>query len=127
MDNRLFTLETTPIEIIEGDTVEIPYQVTTKNGGYVNLEEAIKKIEWRLNPYNCFGGEPLIKKAFIKDDPKAEGVVLSETSLDCFSVILNPDDTEGFAGLYTYQIIITNADEVVTRRVQGNIHVWQKI
>lgn len=120
MDNRLFTLETTPIEIIAGDTIEIPYQALKRNGDIVNLRSPDTEIEWRLSPYDCLGVVVLTKKL-------SEGQIdLSDDGVDCFSVVLFPEDTENLMGLHTYQITITDPSGAVNRRVQGSIHIWQR-
>lgn len=119
MDNRLFTLETSPIEIIAGDTATIPYQALKQNGDIVNLGLSGTEIEWKLSPYNELGVVVLTKKL------SESQVVLSTDGVDCFNVTLYPADTQNLSGMFTYQIIITDPNGAVNRRVQGNIHIWQ--
>lgn len=117
-NNRLFTLETTPIEIIAGDTIALPYQALKEDGSIVDLNQA-KEIEWILSPYNDLSNAVLTKKL-------TEGkVVISDGSPNCFSVILETNETKDLSGMFVYQIAITDSANRVNRRVQGNLHIWQ--
>ena len=120
MDNRLFTLENNPIEIIAGDTVEIPYQVLKHDGKKVDLSTPNTKIEWILSPYENLGYVTL-KKELVNE---GEITYLSDDT-SCFNVKLMPEDTLGKYGMYTYQIIIIDPSGAINRRMQGNILIWQ--
>lgn len=137
MDNRLFTLENTPIEIIAGDTVEIPYQVLKHDGKKIDLTTPGTKIEWLLSPYENLGYTEIEKVLTIPIEGDADyadigiPVIINELgnkeNTDCFNVKLIPTDTMGKSGMYTYQIVITDPNNAVNRRMQGNILIWQNI
>ena len=134
MDNRLFTMDDNPIEIIAGDTVEIPYEVLRRDGRRVNLTEVGTEIIWMLSPYGNLGTTVLEKSLIVSDSSDIDfsnisvGTKQSNSelgNLNYFNVKIMPQDTLGMSGLYTYQIVLKDSDGVVNRRMQGNILIWQ--
>lgn len=114
---RWFAMPDDPIEIIGGDTVNIPYSITDEDGTPVDITSAT--IVWTLAEFEA------PETAVVTKSTANQGEIIFRGNTGEFFVQLLPADTQSKHGLFIYQITVT-VSGVVYRRIQGLMYIWAK-
>ena len=121
MNYRVFNMPDEAIEIIGGDTVQLPFVATDEDGTPISITNPYATITWRLSPFEDLSTNVVSKST------TGNLQIIYGTETGQFFVQLLSADTATLHGLYVYQAEIVPDDGMPYRRIQGGLYIWPKI